>query len=130
MTHLRLFLILMLLGIFVIMTAFVAYAFPIIPLDRYAILITLMIVGSILYFLSILYLSKKKYAVVMVIGWIVIVLLNIYVWRERFFIICRPSYPPEDLENKVTTTMYPGFQLKKLDLGNGVVGVHIFPGKD
>lgn len=134
--HLGLFLIMMLLGVVVIMTAFVAFAFPIIPPYRYdariTILITLIIGGSLLYFLSILYLSKKKYYVIslMVIGWIVIILLNIYLWRHCFYIICIPSYPLNNLKtllNNFTRLGQPSFEVKELDLGHGVVGAHISP---
>lgn len=135
--HLGLFLIMMLLGVVVIMTAFVAFAFPIIipphHFDtRITILITLIIGGSLLYFLSILYLSKKKYYVIslMVIGWIVIILLNIYLWRHCFYIICMPSYQLRYLEsilNGLKMAGQPSFRVKQLDLGDGVVGAHIFP---
>lgn len=136
MTHRGLFLIMMILGVFVIMTAFVAFAFPIIPPYRYdtriTILITLIIGGSLLYFLSILYLSKKKYYVIslMVIGWIVIILLNIYLWRHCFYIICMPSYQLEDLKtilNYFEGAGQPSFIVEQLDLGHGVVGAHFSP---
>jgi len=127
-----LFFLLMILGASVVIAAFMTFALPMAPLYRYTIPIIILIGGTILYFVSIIYLPKKDHAIIiltMVIGWTILILANIYFWRHHFYIVCQPYYQFKVLEESLSSYNRKQFEfrMEELNLGNGVVGAHVFP---
>lgn len=91
--------------------------------EKYIFPVLCIIGGSVMYFISILYLGAKNRRLIiamMVTGWIVAAILNVFLWRHNFYFVCKPPY---ELKQTDLDSSWTG---EKLALGNDVFGLKLF----